>query len=294
MSKVRYEYRKQGEGGEWQEGIPKYPGTYLLRAAAPASFGGMRYSDEKLFTIHPKVIEVAVNEREIRYGDLPTVSAELSFSDSIVCDSFLYGDLSRNETTVKAVMDAIRILDENGEDVSAAYEIHTVESPLYILPREITVTVSDASKVYDGFPLAFDGYELSEGALCEGDTLIALFDRSQTDVGEVLNQPVLTVLQGDGNRDITHFYNIRTVIGNLTVTKRPLIVQSGSLECVYDGEEHSNPSIEIDPSTTLAKGEKLLCDGGISTSESGEYSNVLTFSVLDEENTPKPTIIRFF
>lgn len=286
LSDVHYEYRSASED-TWVKGLPKYPGEYLMRAAAKTAFGGYRYSGEKTITVEKRVLEIAVNESKITYGEDPTPKAATSFADRLECGAFSFADVTQASTTVKAKLDTVKIFDGEGKDVTWAYSITAVDCPITLTPRTIGVTVSDSSKVYDGIPLAFDGYELSTGTLVFSDRLIAVFDDSITDVGTALNTPKLTILQGETNLDVTHQYTIDITHGTLTVEKRPLIVQSGDMELVYDGQEHVQRDFILSDETPTVDGETVNCISDTKATDKGSYTNYLELCVMNAEGEDK-------
>ena len=107
--------------------------------------------------------------------------------------------------------------------------------------KTITVTAANGEKVYDGAPLTNNGFTHA-GALVEGDTLTAVVEGSQTDVGSSDN--VVTsykVMRGD--KDVTGNYTFgESVKGTLTVNKRPVTIIAQDNKKEYDGQSHGkNP-----------------------------------------------------
>ena len=176
---VEYEYALDSSFEQVLEAPPKLPGSYYVRAVSTSFFGKPTYGKVQSFTIQPKVVDVTVREQQILYGETPTVTATLYGEDTIFCDGFAYEDLSKTATKVTPLASAVVIRDEQGNDITNAYQLNFVTSEISFVPREITVTVSGAENIYNGLPFSFDGYELSTGTLAsfsEGaaDRLIAL------------------------------------------------------------------------------------------------------------------------
>lgn len=280
LSRVQYEFKEQG--GSWSPEQPRLPGQYAVRAVSTDITGKKIYSKVKEFSIVPKKITVTVAENALRYGDEPTLKASLVAKDSIHCDGYGYGNILDAKTEVWAERDRIRILDENGNDVSFAYVIATEKKNVIILPRQISVTVADSSKHYDGMKFSYDQYELSGGTLAEGDILMATFTASLTNVGSTVNQPSLQIMTSDG-LDVTHHYSIQEKFGALSVEKRPLVIAVGSTSLTYDGKMHSHSVVAISPETPLVDGHKLEITNALRVKDAGEYNNWMKFSVLDAE-----------
>lgn len=285
LSKVRYEYRASS-GAMWSEEAPVMPGSYCVRAVGRTTFGNDRYSDEAAFKITKKAIEVKVTQSSVVYGEQPSVSAPLAAGDRIACNAFVLEDPLAINTNVAAKTAAVTIFDRDGKNVTSAYEISTPFSPITIEKRTIGVTVEDAQREYNGEYLSCDGYELSNGTLGTGDTLIAKFTESIVDVGRVVNTVELRVINSAGS-DVTHYYTINETYGYLTVDKRPLIIGTGSLEAVYTGKDMTADSFEIDSSTTLVDGQTLKVIGTPIFRDAGRYENMLSFAVLDANGNDK-------
>ena len=278
LSSISYEYRD--ENGDWTSTTPKMPGNYKIRSVGKGLFGNPRYGDVGSFSITPKKIEVKVGTNQVVYGEMPGLWAETAFADRLECEQFVYEDILQVSTVVTPVQSAIRILSKDNEDVTQAYEITVVDRLVSILPRSISVTVEDTSQVYDGTRLSYDQYAITAGTLANGDVLHAVFSKSQTDVGSVVNQPSLRIVTKDAE-DITHHYQINEIIGKLTVTQRPLIVTSQSISTTYNGRDVSNGNWTVSHSTPLVSGQSFHVHSTASFTDAGIYQNSGVFRILD-------------
>ena len=119
------------------------------------------------------------------------------------------------------------------------YTITKDEGKLSITKREgegktITVTANSDEKVYDGEPLTNNGHTHA-GALVEGDTLTAVVEGSQTDVGSSDNV-VRSYKVMRGETDVTTSYTFAdSVKGALTVTLRDVTFTGESKSLLYTG-----------------------------------------------------------
>ena len=216
----------------------------------------------------------------VDYGENPELSADLAYKDALSCEEFETDDIIAKDggtdlyVAIMPEKSSVMIRNENGDDVTSAYDIEVKREELKIIPRKITVTVQNASKIYDGTVLSFDGYELSEGTLPQGDSLFAYFTKSIVDIGTVENTPHLVLINKDGT-DVTLCYDITVVAGMLTVEKRPLILTTPSGEFDYDGTPHVHDSCEISAETPLAQSQSLsvLWSG---VTDAGDYKNIPT------------------
>ncbi|MGN0818481.1 MAG: hypothetical protein ACI4L9_05880, partial [Candidatus Coproplasma sp.] len=288
MNGVRYEY-STGDG-EWSETPPRRAGDYLVRAVSKNAFGGDRYGNEYAFTILPKQITVVIDQSSIRYGDTPTVSAPLEFSDSVTCSNFIYEDYSQQSTYVIPDKDAITVKDSDGNDVTSSYVIDVARAIIDFTQREINITVSDKTGVYDGLPLSFDAYELSEQTpLAADDSLVAVFDDYIIDAGQIENLPEIKVFRTtpEGQVEVTGNYKINIAVGALTVEKRPVYVWTGSATKTYDGTGLSSTEFGLVENSSLVEGHSLELVSSTIATVAGEYDNVIEFKILDADGNDK-------
>lgn len=275
FSKTHIEYLNAA--GEWTKEAPVLPGTYQLRVVGKGFFGE-KVGRAISFTVQKKQLAVHTLDGTVIYGENPQLSGDLAYQDVILCNRFEMGSITvqngAEALSVTALPDASSIIihDANGNDVTAAYEICVKWEELRVIPREITVTVEDASKIYDGTSFSFDGYELSAGSLAENDSLFAYFSKNITDVGSIENTPVLVLVNAEGT-NVTPCYSITVVEGMLTVEKRPLLLKTYDGEFDYNGLSHIVDQYEVSNDTPLADGQTLSVFWG-NISDAGEYDNI--------------------
>ncbi len=285
FSETHLEYRTSS--GEWTKEPPVMPGEYQLRVVGKGFFGE-KTSDTFDFTIEKRMIAVHSLNGTVDYGEKPILSADLAYNDVLYCEEFETEDIFvKNGTELylpaKPEKSAILIKNADGKDVTAAYDIRVEKEELRIIPREITVTVEDASKIYDGTAFSFDGYELSQGTLANGDSLFAYFTRSIVNAGSVENTPSIVLISKNGI-DVTPCYNLTIVKGMLTVEKRPLIIKTASGEFEYDGTSHTLKDYEISKDTPLVQGQSLSATWG-KTTDVGEYKNIPSIVTVTTESS---------
>ena len=287
LSDVQYEYRKSSES-EWQAGLPKFPGTYAVRAVGTNIFGNDRYSKEKTLLILPKALNVR-SESEMEYGDVPKISAEgLVFGDRIVCEGFIsapHGDGSESTDAI-LVLDvtpdakAISIFDENGNDVTSAYRLLTETMKVSVVKRNLSVQIEDISKIYDGTPLSGGTHHLTSGSLLEGDALSFTFTDSQTNAGVAENLPSAKVFNANGE-DVTAFYRLEIKAGKLIVEKRPVSVTTGSKTEIYSANAVECPEFTVDPLQAPLADHTIVMDSCAKPIHAGAHKNIMEFHVVD-------------
>lgn len=285
---VRYEFAVQGTD-DWTDVQPVRAGSYKVRAVSRNIFGGNRYGAEYAFTIVPKAIDVNIDGQSVLYGGNPQVVAELEYDDKIECTEFIWEDISSPYTEVVADKDYITIYDASGEDVTENYVLNPVAGLVSFEKREISITVQDKTGIYDGNVLKFDGYQLDEHTpLAEGDSIIAVFEDSITEVGETENIPSIKVIHEEDGQvfDVTVNYIVDISAGKLTIEKRPVNIITPDAVKVYDGMPLSlSDGYSLADDSTLVEGHSLELADKTYITEAGEAQNILTFRVLDEEGT---------
>ncbi|MBQ8402940.1 MAG: transglutaminase domain-containing protein [Clostridia bacterium] len=280
FSDVYFEYSLKGEN-TWSTETPVMPGEYDIRAVSAGSFGTMKYKEGYTLIIDKRDISLTLGISSVIYGETPDFRAELAFNDTLVCEGYCYENVMLENTTVWAEAEKIKIIDENGNDVTSAYNISTPINAVKILPRKITVVVEDAYHYYDGNEFRYEAYELLESSLAEGDVIQAKFEHVITLPGQKINKPVISIINKDGF-DVTEHYDITTNSGKLIVSKRPLIVNTGSLTVVYDAEKHTSDKYTIGEGTSLLEGHKLVALNASSYTNAGDHENTMQFKVIDE------------
>lgn len=245
LSGITYEYSDDA-GEEWSEQAPLYPGAYRVRAFARTAFGKRIYSDSYTYEIQKKPINLSIAEDSIVYGDDPTVIAALAYEDTLECRDFIFGEIIQSKAHVTVDVDRVRVTDALGNDVTYCYDIqNAMIKKIEINKRPLHITVSSKEMEYDGTPIAFDGYEISDGSLAYDDTLGAdLGASSITNVGTLVSSAQFKVLSHDGV-DVSEYYSISVDSGTLKVNKRPIVIKTYSASKVYDGEYLEETSFDI-------------------------------------------------
>ena len=286
FNSVRYEYRSK-DSEEWSAVQPARPGEYLVRSVSKSVFGGDRYGAVHTFVITPKTVAVRVAEEEITYGENLTVTAELAYSDKIICDDFIYGDYSAEKTTVQADKDGVSVVDENGADVSGSYIFEFVTSEIKFLKRDITIVAENYSEGYNGSPYSCGGYEIknAETALAENDYAVVSAVGFDGTVGEFDITPEVKILKNlnGGIIDVTGNYNLNIVSGKLTVEKRPVYITTGGARKTYDGTELSCNDYSLDEKFPLAEGHRIEIIQAPAQKSAGETDNTILFKILDAD-----------
>ena len=150
------------------------------------------------------------------------------------------------------VKTSVKITDASGRDVTQNYSITTAAGTLTVTRdpiTAITLSVGEASKVYDGKPYRFlsSDIKISSGVLPSGYQIEATFNpEAPTDVGKYEVTIKNVVIRNASGADVTSQFNITRAKGTLTITERPLVIETKAANKVYDGTaltERSIPTI---------------------------------------------------
>ena len=102
-------------------------------------------------------------------------------------------------------------------------------------PINLTYTIENNTKTYDGEPLVAENYSLTEGTLLEGHEAVVTFVGSQINAGESESNLQVTILDEEGY-DVTNKYTIKVNSGLLTVNPLDVSIKLEDTEVIYDGQ----------------------------------------------------------
>lgn len=175
-----------------------------------------------------------------------------------------------------------RILDGNGNDVTANYERESFSGSINILPRPLVISPVSAAKTYDGKPLTVSDYKIESGTLASGHYIAGCAFESEDGESSLTNAGSLNVklkavaIYDLNGNDVTANYAIGNGEGNLTVNKAPLTITAKSESWVYDGIEHSL-SVDDKPYSALGlvNGEEVTVKYEGSVTDVSTHKNII-------------------
>ena len=176
--------------------------------------------------IYPRLLTITAADSWKPYG-----TEDPEFADAVYSDEQpVEGELDMLDLTVTRTNDAEEVgtyeevltIGKTVAELEAEYTnyLFAIEPGNFkITPVEITVKAKDGKKVYDGKALKAEdtGYEITEGALAEGETAEAALSGEQTLVGSSPAKVGEVTISKDGT-DTTKNYKITKADGTLTVT----------------------------------------------------------------------------
>lgn len=146
------------------------------------------------------------------------------------------------------------IRDGEGNDVTRNYNFEFHYGKIRVLPREVSVKTVTESVVYNGGEQAFGRYEvISSLNLIDGHTFKIINQTKATNAVEALENAIeLDIVDQSGN-SVKGNYRISYEFGTVTINKRDILIESDSLNGVYNGRAQGKESVTYD----FAQ----LCDG---------------------------------
>ena len=168
-------------------------------------------------------------------------------------------DAGKSPNTVNP--DSIRILDDNGKNMSVYYFVSIETGTLRVRARPLTIRTDSHEWVYDGRAHSCDhGFEHVKGTLADGHRLRNATAEAVVlvNAGTAKNRVKVEVWQG--NENMTANYEITYELGTLTVHRRPVTIRAEDMTVVYDGLPHSITDYRVDESLgdSLVRGHSLL------------------------------------
>ena len=285
LSEVRYQYAPAGGEAAWSYAMPAKPGTYRIRAVSENVFGGDRFSEEMTANLLPRKLTVRVSDAEYIYGDY----SEILAAEHTEAEGLIPGDRMTNvkytaegsqQEGYRVRVAELRVLNASGVDVTACYYLEMENGSFTMIPRPITVTATSFEKVYDAVCWDTATAEITSGTLVFEDRLSVSFGEFPIEAGTYPIEPLCSILDGEG-KDISDCYSITVQSGELTVHRRPITVNTGSAEKVYDDKPLTNPEWSVLGGEPVPGHTLSGYTTGIRTNQ-GSSNNMANLWVTDE------------
>ena len=188
----------------------------------------------------------------------------------------------------------VKIVDENGNDVTNCYKVTSVYGELTVTKKDVTVESGSAEKIYDARPLTLPStdeeknYTITAGEIVEGHKIILDATGTQTDAGESENTFGIEIVDAEGN-SVTQNYNITSIFGTLKVTPLDVIIESNGAEKVYDrlplvlGSTEEEKNYQVIAGSILEEHTLIVNFTGTQT-EVGQSDNTFGYEIVDEND----------
>ena len=182
----------------------------------------------------------------------------------------------------------VTVTDKAGNLFNDYYLIDVNEGMLSVVEIELTITANNDVKVYDGTPLENKGYVINpEKALLDGHTLSVTVVGSITDPGVEKNVIASYLISDKDGKNVTEYYNVRTVDGKLVVIVDGITVIANSDRKTYDGTPLKSGGYTVLPEGALPEGFYVIAtvEGEI-TRPGTEINRVVSAVLYTPEGEP--------
>ncbi len=176
----------------------------------------------------------------------------------------------------------VTIFDEKNNNVTSNYKIIYDLGKLTVLQWDITIQTESREKFYDGAPLSSNNWSLQSGTLMSGHRIEYTMASSITYPGSIPNEIGITILD-ENNNDVSSLYNIIYNLGELTVFKWDITIQTGSSEKFYDGTPLTNNNWSLQ-SGVLMSGHSINTTMTSSITNPGSIPNEIGVTIIDTNN----------
>ena len=214
--------------------------------------------DEALLVVEQRPITITANSDEKDYDGDPLTNNGYTVSEYTTESGLIPGQILTAEvegsqtvkgTSANVIMGVkITVKDENGneKDVTANYEITSINGVLTVNPRAIKVRTRGDEFTYDGLDHAYNNdsdYEIVEGSLVKDHRfMLTEYTTVKNANGDgVKNVITLMVVRGEAGatEDMSENYAVTYDCGILKVNRRPIDITTASATFEYDGTAHT-------------------------------------------------------
>lgn len=274
------------DGGEYSAEVPTLTDVGTVTVTAKAYNPNYENAEEtKTYTLKvtPLAVTVKADDKYVVYGDAAaeltaTVTGTLEGDAGLINKGTLVCD--RQDKAGEYTISFENTVKDQGN-----YTVDYVPGKYVIAAKadEIIITADSASKMYDGKELTMKSYTLNDDSIIlSTDVLTVDIEGTITNVGLAANKVTgYKVMRGDV--DVTDSYTFGTPVdGQLTITKRDVLITSGSAVKTYDSEPLTNDEITISGSG-FVEGEGVTCVVLGTITNAGSVDN--NFSLTYNEGT---------
>ena len=243
------------------------PGILYITITAP---------ETDRYAVAVKYVKLTITQREITvtaesdsrpYDGMPLTKHAYEITDGSLAQTDEMTVTYTEDSTITHVGETQNVVDtvtimRGDVDVTGNYIISTETGTLTVEKRSITIQAQDKTKVYDGTPLTYeeqpledDMYDISDGSLAQGDTVVSLdFAGRVVNAESVENVVSQAVIVNELDEDVTENYDISYENGTLTVTRADAEIRlTGKMDKTYDGKAVNAPvPEEVHPAENVA------------------------------------------
>ena len=183
---------------------------------------------------------------------------------------------------------SIKVIDEEGVDVTQNYNFNITSGICRVLKRNITISTPYSSFIYDGSVHGINEFSLNEETpLAEGENIIIKneYYTDASNVGSYENKVELDIVNSDEKSTIKN-YDITYKYGSIEITKKDIVVSSPDMTGDYNGNQL--PFFDVSNNITynqadLGAGDTLQVQSqeDFRYATPGVYENTFSVSILN-------------
>ncbi len=169
----------------------------------------------------------------------------------------------------------------------AVFGILIATGAVNVTQTKLVIASKSETFVYDGTVHKSENWEIVEGSLQDGHTLIVTATGGQEDVGSSPNYITAKVVD-ENKADVSEYYEIEYQYGTISVVTDILHIVSESKAKVYDGTPLSAHGYVINEGS-IPDGHRVELSFSNTITNVGVIKNAFVASVYDEEGNDKTT-----
>ncbi len=232
------------------------PVTVTMGSASKLYDNDVLYNGEYTYT------RLAYNDRLVIRGTLPTIT---------------------NAGSVDNYM-TVHILNEDGIEVTGQYDVNMVSGTLTVEKRVVHINIESTQKVYDGLELTGNFSVVNQDAIDFMDevrhTVRCVSSTKLTDCGTAEAIMTFGVYDSRGNDKTENYSFIIDNVGTITITPRPIKVQTESGSETYNGYGHTFRQLQVIEGSTAGY-DVAFISGAKEFINAGTYKNESVAAVYD-------------
>ena len=236
----------------------------------------------------PALVTLTANSKTFKYDGQPHDGSPYSCDDlgllpGHTVESVDYTcEPQTNVGTYDIKLNNAKIVDADGKDVTALYQITYNYGKLIIDPCDVTVTIkgNTGTYEYDGTEKTVEGYtaKIDNDLYTEAD--FKLVD-SQAKIRATVPSTYQMGLTPENFENTNRNFNVTFVVkpdGKLTIENRPITITANDVTGKYDGQPHGENGYSI-TAGNLVDGHAATVTISGSKTDAGEYEDLLVPSV---------------
>lgn len=274
------------ESDKWTEEVPYMAGKYTVKAISKTIWNTTKESTCN-FEIKKRDLSAEYEGSAIEYdsGETPLVKYTNLAKDDRISDERIRYSLPEyvgKGQACEIISGDITVINGSGKDVTECYNILSKDCTFDVVRKKITVAPKNITVEYDGTEQSCMEIEEISGSIGGENTCkysvkgsILLPGKVETSVGD------FAVYDASG-KDITEYYDIKTVPGEICVIRRQITVAVADSVKVYDDALLNIPGYEI-TGGSLLEGDSLTATFSDLPSHPGEGTLQVNFEVIRGE-----------